>query len=148
MASPTLSYWHVWTDHDGVTRQTKCALTDFALQSMGGKAAPQWNREICRADGNVMVGILPAGWVGEWHENPKPQWIIPLEGTWFVETTDGMRVEMGPGDISFGADQHSKPNVRGEFGHRSGTVGEQPAVLMLVQLEDARFVAARPGIFN
>lgn len=148
MHPPILSYWHVWTDDDGVTHQTKCDLTHFALESMGGKAAPQWNAQICAGQANVMVCTLQPAWVGDWHENPKPQWIIPLSGTWFVETMDGMRVEMGPGEISFGADQHSKPNAQGRFGHRSGTVGAEPASLMLVQLEDPRFVAARPGIFT
>jgi len=28
------------------------------------------------------------------------------------------------------------PDAHGHTGHRSGTVGEEPAVLMLVQLED------------
>ncbi len=95
-----------------------------------------------------MVCTLPVGWVGEWHENPKPQWIIPLSGCWFVETMDGVRVEMGAGEISFGADQHSKPDAEGRRGHKSGTVSKAPASLMLVQLEDPRFVAARPGIFK
>ena len=47
---------------------------------------------------------------------------------------DGQRVEMGPGDISFGEDQNTK-EVDGKKGHLSGTVGDEPAVLMLVQFE-------------
>ena len=54
---------------------------------------------------------------------------------------------MGPGEISFGADQNAKPDAYGRAGHRSGAVGDQPAVMMIVQLEDARWVAARPGAF-
>lgn len=148
MTPPTVSYWHVWTDGGGITHQTECALTEFAMQSMGGGAAPQWNAGIVKGTANVVVCVLPVGWIGQWHENPKPQWIVPLSGRWFVETTDGTRVEMGPGDISFGADQHAKPDLRGHSGHLSGTVGGEPATLMLVQLEDPRFVGARPGIFT
>ena len=66
------------------------------------------------------------GWVGEWHENPKPQWIVPLSGQWFVETMDGNRVEMGAGDISFGADQNTRANNKGHKGHLSGTAGRSP----------------------
>jgi len=44
----------------------------------------------------------------DWHENPVPQWIVPLSGRWFVETMDG---------------------------HRSGALDAQPAMLMLIQLE-------------
>ena len=45
------------------------------------------------------------GEIGEWHENPMPQWIMPRRGRWRVETMDGVIVDMGPGDISFGGDQ-------------------------------------------
>jgi hypothetical protein len=90
----------------------------------------------------------PVGWIGEWHSNPKPQWIVPLSGCWFVETTDGTRVEMGPGDMSFGSDQNAKPDKDGRQGHRSGTVGDVPAVLIVVQLNDETWVATRPGAFT
>jgi hypothetical protein len=80
--------------------------------------------------------VLPAGWVGEWHENPKPQWILPLSGRWFVESMDGQRVEMGPGEISFGADQNAREGS-GRKGHLSGVVGDEPAVLLLIQFDNA-----------
>lgn len=64
-----------------------------------------------------------------------PQWIVPLSGRWFVETMDGKRVEMGPGELSFGNDQNTRVDAQGRRGHRSGAVGNQPAVIMLVQVE-------------
>lgn len=145
---PRLSYWHVWTDDDGMTHQTCCELTAFQLQSMGGRAAPQWNDQLVTSDATVLVATMPVGWIGDWHGNPKPQWVIPLSGRWFVETTDGVRVEMGPGEISFGADQNAKPDANGHIGHRSGTVGDAPAVVMIVQLNDKAWVAARPVAFK
>ncbi len=148
MTPPTLAYWHVWTGDDGVTHQTKCQLTDFVMQSMGGQAAPQWNMPVFEGKTNILFCVLPSGWVGEWHENPKPQWIVPLQGCWFVETMDGMRVEMGPGELSFGADQNSKEDASGRLGHRSGTVGNEPATLTVVQLEDPVLVGVRPGVFK
>ena len=84
----------------------------------------------------VMVTVQPVGWVGTWHENPKPQWIVPLSGRWFVEAMDGTRVEMGAGEISFGGDQHCR-DLDGRRGHRSGTIGDAPAVLMVIQFDDA-----------
>ncbi len=47
---------------------------------------------------------------------------------------DGTRIEQEPGDFSFGEDQGCKAGVDGRKGHRSGTIGDQPAVLMTVQL--------------
>ena len=85
--------------------------------------------------GMFVFTVLPVSWVGTWHENPKPQWIIPLSGRWFVETMDGLRVEMGPGEVSFGEDQNTKVDAQGRKGHLSGTVGDAPVVLMIVQSE-------------
>ena len=131
--TPRTGYWHLWTDGAGVSRQTRCGLTAFAQVSMGG-AAPQWNDALGRGEASVIFSVQPVGWVGDWHENPAPQWIVPLTGRWFVESMDGQRVEMGPGELSLGEDQHCVKDTQGRFGHRSGTVGDEPAHLMIVQL--------------
>lgn len=133
---PEVPYWHVWTDESGVSRQDRCRLADFTFASVSEGAAPSWIERLKTPAARVVVLVLPAGWVGEWHENPEPQWIVPLSGRWFVETMDGTRVEMGPGELSFGNDQHTRPGGEGRRGHRSGTVGDGPAVLMLVQVKE------------
>lgn len=142
---PTLSYWHVWTDDDGISHQTRCELTDFSRESMGGDADPQWNNRLMSGEIEVLFATLPVGWTGDWHENPRPQWIVPISGTWYVETMDGMRVEMGPGEVSFGADQNTTADAQGRMGHVSGCVGDEPAKLMVIQLKDDGYLAARPG---
>lgn len=144
---PRVPYWHLWADGDGVTHQTRCTLTEFDLKSIGPPAAPQWQGQRTKGDATVMVTVLPVGWVGAWHPNPKPQWIVPLSGRWFVESMDGQRVELGPGDISFGEDQDTK-EVGGKSGHLSGTVGDEPAVLMLVQFEALPAAADGPCRFK
>lgn len=135
-AAPRATYWRIWTDEAGVSHQSRCLVDGFRQQSMGG-AAPQWNASQGKGESTVLFTVLPVGWVGEWHENPKPQWIVPLSGRWFVESMDGKRVEMGAGEVSFGGDQQCVVDGQGHRGHRSGTVGNEPAVLMLVQLEQA-----------
>jgi hypothetical protein len=134
---PRIPYWHVWVDAEGVSHQKRCHLERFAMKAMPG-AAPQWQDDIQRGVATVNLSVLPVGWVGEWHENPKPQWIVPLSGRWYVVTMDGARVEMGPGEISFGEDQGCRPDAQGRRGHLSGTAGDEPAVLMLVQLDEVR----------
>jgi len=133
--NPTVPYWHVWTDENGVSHQNRCELSAFKLQSISEGAAPSWIDKQSTPGATVLVVVQPVGWVGEWHENPKPQWIVPLSGRWFVETMDGKRVEMGPGEVSFGGDQNCKADAQGRKGHRSGTVGNQPSVTLIVQLE-------------
>ena len=134
--APSVSYWQVWTDQDGVSHQKRCRMTGFALQAIQQGTAPQWQSHATKGAMSVAVMVLPVGWVGDWHENPKPQWIIPLSGVWFVETMDGIRAEMGVGELSFGGDQNCRV-VDGKTGHRSGTVGDAPAVLMVVQYNNA-----------
>ncbi|HEX5281304.1 MAG TPA: hypothetical protein VFW28_14600 [Micropepsaceae bacterium] len=131
---PQIGYWYLWSDEDGISRQQRCIMTGFTHQSISPPASPQWQGRRTSGSMTTMFTVLPPGWIGDWHENPKPQWIIPLSGRWFVESMDGQRIEMGPGEISFGADQHTKQRG-GRKGHLSGTVGDEPCVLMLVQLD-------------
>jgi hypothetical protein len=141
--TPEISYWHLWLDEHGVSHHARCAMTEFQLKSIGGGADAQWQGVKTTEKSTVMFTVLPVGWVGDWHPNPKPQWIIPLSGRWSVEAMDGTRVEMGPGDVSYGDDVGAKA-VDGKAGHYSTTVGDAPAVLMLVQFEDKQPSAACP----
>lgn len=131
--APRTPYWHLWADADGISHQQRCELSAFQQASMGG-AAPQWNDSLERGEATVMFAVLPVGWVGDWHENPAPQWIVPLSGRWWVESMDGQRVEMGPGELAFGQDQGCSTDTQDRTGHRSGTVGDAAAHLMIVQL--------------
>jgi hypothetical protein len=64
--------------------------------------------------------MQPSGWKGVWHQESKVYWIVTLTGKWFVEAMDGVRVELGPGDVSLGEDQNTKEDAQGRKGHRSG----------------------------
>lgn len=141
---PRVGYWHLWTDTDGVSHQQRCELTAFDLGQVGD-AAPQWNDKQPRGEATVVFTVLPVGWIGEWHENPAPQWIAPLSGRWFVEAMDGTRREFGVGDLSLGEDQHCVEDTDGRKGHRSGTLGDAPCVLMCVQLHRKRVATDRHG---
>jgi hypothetical protein len=132
-APPKIAYWHLWTDEDGVSHHRRCELENFELKGVG-PADPQWNNRQPRSEATAVFTVQPVGWIGDWHENPAPQWIVPLSGRWWVEAMDGTRVEMGPGELSLGEDQNCKEDAQGRLGHRSGTIGDAPAVLMTVQL--------------
>jgi len=101
------SYWHVWVDIAGTTHQTQCEFKDFSTLSLGKGVEPIFVDRLKDKPAHIIIAQFPKGWVGQWHENPEPQWIIPFSGRWFVETMDGKRVEMGPGDASFREDQGS-----------------------------------------
>ena len=131
--APRIPYWHLWTDSDGFSRLKRCAMTEFQFRSMQPPADPQWQGVPKHGAMTVLFTVQPVGWVGDWHENPAPQWIVVLSGRWWIEAMDGTRVEQGPGEFSFGEDQGCTL-TDGRKGHRSGTIGDTPAVLMTVQL--------------
>lgn len=130
---PSVPYWHLWTDDHGVSHQSRCALSEWEFKGIGN-AAPQWNDSQPRSEATVVFTVQPVGWVGDWHENPAPQWIVVLSGRWWIESMDGSRIEQGPGEFSLGEDQNCRADGAGRKGHRSGTIGAEPAVLMTVRL--------------
>jgi hypothetical protein len=132
---PSVPYWHLWADDEGVSHQSQCRLDHYAAHRVGNAAA-QWNDPQAPCEASVVFTVQPVGWIGEWHENPAPQWIVVLSGRWFIESMDGTRIEQGPGEFSFGEDQGCVERD-GKKGHRSGTVGTEPCCLMTVQLHVA-----------
>jgi hypothetical protein len=129
---PRIPYWHLWRDNDGVSHQTQCILSEFEIKQVGDAAA-QWNNAQDRSEATVVFTVQPVGWIGEWHENPAPQWIVVLSGRWWIEAMDGTRIEQGPGEFSLGEDQGCMLR-NGRKGHRAGTIGDAPAVLITIQL--------------
>jgi len=132
-AKPSTPYWHLWVDAQGVSHQAQCRLTNFSLAKIGA-AAPQWNNQQSTVLSTVVFTVQPVGWVGDWHENPAPQWIVVLSGRWWIESMDGTRIEQGPGELSLGEDQGCTADLKGRKGHRSGVLGDVPAALMTVRL--------------
>src|SRR5205823_3203573 len=72
---PRIPYWHVWTDEQGVSRQTRCSAGDFVSKSISPPAVPQWQDQLAAGEAIVLLTVQPVGWTAKWHENPKPQWI-------------------------------------------------------------------------
>ena len=132
MKNHGIKFWRVWVNEQGKSCQSLHLLAGHKQSVFADGAAPIWSALHYSGIAKVVTLILMPGEIGEWHENPIPQWIVPLRGRWSVETMDGVIVEMGPGDISFGGDQRTK----NKNGHRSWAVGENPAELLLIQVLD------------
>ena len=146
--APTSSYWHLWAGDDGVSHQERCELKDFSLSSLGPDDSPQWN-DMLLGNGTAFLTVLPVGWTAEWHVNKTAKWIIVLSGQWYVESMDGQRVVMGPGEYAFGGDQDCTADEQGRIGHLSGQVGDVPCVQLIIRNNDPNaWVGARPGAFK
>jgi hypothetical protein len=132
--SPAVTVLRMTKDGSGTSTILPAGIDGFVRRSVGGGADPMWMRHLPSCVSDIWIAILPVGWIGEWHESPAPQWVVPLSGRWFIETQDGERVEMGPGDIHWGEDiGTSGPADR--RGHRSGQIGGEPCVQLMVQLQ-------------
>jgi hypothetical protein len=130
--NPAITYYRLDRRDDALSTIFPAELAHFIPRSVGGCAAPTWTRDVPDRFDNVSFLVLPVGWIGEWHESPFPQWVVVLRGRWFIETQDGKRVQMGPGDLHWGADQDTAL-VDGGRGHRSGQLGSEPCTLMMIQ---------------
>lgn len=126
--------WHIWRDEEGISHLTRKRYEDFSLVSFIQGIPNVWRSAEHQGASNILFLHLEPGQVFGWHENPVPQWIIAISGRCSFETMDGTRVELGPGDLAFGADQHCRC-IQGRQGHLTETIGSEPAVLMLIQVD-------------
>ena len=132
---PQMPYWSQWTDQAGQAHTTRCFLS--GLKSEAFSSTPQFIRRLPGVVDSVVFSVLPVGWVGNWHVNPKRQWSIILSGQYYMETSDGASATLKTGDVFFGADQgalgsKAEPNKKG---HISRVVGDEPVNHIIVQLK-------------
>jgi hypothetical protein len=58
---------------------------------------------------------------------------------------DGQRIEVGPGEFSFGGDQNCSTDAEGRSGHLSEQLGDEPCIQLAIQPRDGRWLNLRPG---
>ena len=90
----------------------------------------------------VRVFEIAAGAFQDWHNAPRRQICIMLQGIWEVGTTDGQKRRWGPGEAFLPADVDGK-------GHTSEVI-EGPVRILFVPLPDALDIDAwrRPAPDN
>jgi hypothetical protein len=140
LARKEITYANVWADDKGQTHVTKCVLKGLQLRAFAPPAAPYVMGIVPEDIESIVFSILPAGWFGDWHHAPGPQWVITLSGQWEVQTTDGTTLRQGPGEFQFNSDESSfATSPGGHVGHTARLVGSVPNVRMIITLKK------RPG---
>jgi len=43
-----LPYWHLWTDDDGISRQTLSSMAPYTLGVLGPNDSPQWSLDLIK----------------------------------------------------------------------------------------------------
>jgi hypothetical protein len=140
LARNEISYANLWADDKGQTHITKCVLKGLQLHSFAPPAAPYLMGIAPEDIESIVFSVLPAGWFGDWHHAPGPQWVVTLSGQWEVQTTDGSTLRQGPGEFQFNSDEQAFATAPGgHVGHTARLVGTDPNVRMIITLKK------RPG---
>ena len=107
-AKGAIRYRQLWVSADGVTHidEQECGkLETKDFTSTGGDAALQYVRAFSNSDDFALTGLVVTQQVGEnpWHYCPSPQFVVTLEGSWYIRTSDGKTTTFKPGDVRLSA---------------------------------------------
>ena len=123
-------YWHNYVGADGLGHFARCAFAWHSVPYLPG--LPPLNNSVLSAAGAVKgleMLSLPPGWTGAAHHEPVVQLLIYLsgKGEWITAANESHVFRAG--DLYLGEDQLATA------GHTSRTLGSEPLVAALVQLE-------------
>ncbi len=78
---------------------------------------------------NIQFLTLPAGVSNDWHPAPARQFVISLDRTFEIETSDGQRRQVGPSSVILVEDTWGK-------GHKTRSLGDHAGTMVFVPLAD------------
>ncbi len=131
------TYWHNWSDEDGVTHLAECHFANWTYVAYLPPSDPLFLNVFGTAH-NVQLANQPAGWQGPWHKDPVPQLVIFLAGQGLWKFMDGTSHTFSQGDIYFGNDQNSTK------GHESFAYGNGSLILAMIQFPNLSTTMHRP----
>jgi len=122
-----MHYLRVYTDQHGESHvediAVEMSLTEFA------PPAPPVDLSAGTPSMNVLFLGFPLGWDSPPHPAPRRQFAFVLAGEIEGAVSDGAVRRVGPGSVILLEDTWGK-------GHRTRNVGNEPALLAIVQLPD------------
>ena len=78
---------------------------------------------------NIKFLTFPAGVANDWHPAPARQFVISLDRTFEIETSDGQRRQVEPSSVILVEDTWGK-------GHRTRSLGDSAGTLIFVALAE------------
>jgi hypothetical protein len=132
------SYYQLVVDEEGETSVLKRDFKD--VQEVGYSNTPQLLTKVPSSFATP-TNVIFTALQGEnpWHHCPTPQLVTCLRGGWYVKTTDGIRVDLLPGDVIYQDNTADHPAARKDSHaamHYSGSLNnDEPCDQMIVQLE-------------
>ena len=111
-------------------------------------------RAFSNSDDFQLTGLVVTQQVGEnpWHFCPSPQFVVTLEGSWYIRTSDGKTTTFRPGDVLYQDNSSDHPSAKlGASGqapsgaqHWSGANGG-PCNQLVLGVKPRVFPAPEPG---
>ena len=80
-------------------------------------------------DGDVSLGIRRSPTFSDYHNAPRLQYVVNLQGTAEFETADGSKCRMGPGDVLIAED------IEGH-GHIARSLCEETRISLAIPLKN------------
>ena len=103
------------------------SVPQFAAPPVAPPAPPMEVSDLVPASGAHFLRA-PVGWDGDFHQAPRRQYIVVLQGRIEARATDGTRFEIGPGDVVLLEDTWG-------VGHASRVVGDEDWLALVVVLD-------------
>ncbi|HGY5558681.1 MAG: hypothetical protein AB8A35_08200 [Prochlorococcus sp.] len=65
MIGPTIDFWRVWTDSEGISHQSKQKLKDYQFEKFTEGASAIWVGNQYSGQSSLITLVLPPGFIGE-----------------------------------------------------------------------------------
>ena len=128
-----IAFTRLWVSADGHTHLKACDVAKLARHPLPGGKTAQYVRDLKGVLTPSDIIFTQQTGDNPWHQCPTTQFVVTLAGSWFVNTTDGDSVVMGPGHVLF-QDDYKGLMVNGTAPqHYSGATGE-PCNQMVVSV--------------
>lgn len=101
VAEGTIRFNRLWVSADGKTHLKSCTVQNLTRTPLPGGKTAQYVRSVGKAVPPSNLIFTQQTGDNPWHQCPTTQFVVTLAGRWFVNTTDGESVVMGPGDVLF-----------------------------------------------
>ena len=113
-APPVVHYWHLYTDAAGVSH-FKQEDMPFKAAPIAGLKDPPVMASLAGASSATLL-LLKAGQVEDWHNAPRKQFMIVIQGASQVTASDGTVKEFHAGEMVLLEDTKGKGHITKAIG--------------------------------
>ena len=115
---------HIFSGEDGHSHFEKVVLDMGSFRDTEGAHGQATSLLACQG---IQFRTSPPGYTLDWHNAPRRQYVIQLQGALEIEVGSGEHTTLGPGEILLAEDLVG-------FGHRTKVVGDEQRFYAIIPL--------------